>query len=284
MARTTNITFGQVAQIADAMKAAGTRPTARAVRERIGSGSMGTIHKLLQQWTGKASEADEDQSPELPSSIASALMDFVSTQVAEACEPLNEELAAAREAADALAEDNERQTIAYQEQGRDLIASLENLAAARANLEQTKSVLADHESEVFKLRQQVSDLLRELDRSQRQTEMFASYQPELAQAKTALASSEAARIEAERSAAVLSAQLVAKSEKADELEARLKTAETLVSAKDGELKQANNHYQACAARLEAAAREVESLRKKPASTKIVTPKKTATVKKTDGNS
>lgn len=35
MARTSNITFGQVAQIADAMKAAGNRPTARAVRERI---------------------------------------------------------------------------------------------------------------------------------------------------------------------------------------------------------------------------------------------------------
>jgi len=50
------------------------------------------------------------------------------------------------------------------------------------------------------------------------------------------------------------------------------------------LKQANNHYQACAARLEAAAREIESLRKKPASTKIAAPKKTATVKKTDGNS
>ena len=33
MARTTNITFGQVAAIADAMKAAGTRPTARAVRD-----------------------------------------------------------------------------------------------------------------------------------------------------------------------------------------------------------------------------------------------------------
>jgi len=50
------------------------------------------------------------------------------------------------------------------------------------------------------------------------------------------------------------------------------------------LKQANNHYQACAARLEAAAREIESLRKKPASTKIAAPKKTATAKKTDGNS
>lgn len=109
MARTSNITFGQVAQIADAMKAAGNRPTARAVRERIGSGSMGTIHKLLQQWQGKGSEADEEtEAAELPNHIQSALMDFIGTEIATACEPLNEELQVAKSDLEEIALDNER--------------------------------------------------------------------------------------------------------------------------------------------------------------------------------
>lgn len=180
MGRTTNITFGQVAAIADAMKAAGTRPTARAVRERIGTGSMGTIHKLLQQWAGKVAEADEeDDSPELPSSIASTLMDFVSTQVAEACEPLNEELQAAKDAANQIAEDNERMHLAFDEQGRELVNMLEQ---------------------------------------------------------------------------------------ANDLAERLKTCENRADRQTEELKHANNDYQVCAARLEAAAREIESLKAAKAKT------------------
>lgn len=261
MARTSNITFGQVAAIADAMKAAGTRPTARAVRERIGSGSMGTIHKLLQQWAGKVAEADdEDDSPELPSSIASTLMDFVSTQVAEACEPLNEELQAAKDAANQIAEDNERMHIAFDEQGRELVNMLEKFAASNATLEQTRAVLADHESEVFKLRAQVSELLLELDRSKRQTEMLASLQPDLVEAQNRLAEARNGREDAQRDAAVLGAQLAAKTEQANDLAERLKTCESRADRQTEELKQANNHYQACAARLEAATREIESLK------------------------
>lgn len=267
MARTSNITFGQVAAIADAMKAAGTRPTARAVRERIGSGSMGTIHKLLQQWAGKVAEADEeDDSPELPSSIASTLMDFVSTQVAEACEPLNEELQAAKDAANQIAEDNERMHLAFDEQGRELVIMLEKYAASNATLDQTRAVLADHESEVFKLRAQVSELLLELDRSKRQTEMLANLQPDLAKAQQHLAEARNGREDAQRDAAVLGAQLAAKTEQAYDLAERLKTCENRADRQSEELKHANNDYQACAARLEAAAREIESLKAAKAKT------------------
>lgn len=261
MARTTNITFGQVAAIADAMKAAGTRPTARAVRERIGTGSMGTIHKLLQQWAGKVAEADEeDDSPELPSSIASTLMDFVSTQIAEACEPLNEELQAAKDAANQIAEDNERMHQAFDEQDRELVNMLEKYAASNAKLDQTRAVLADHESEVFKLRAQVSELMLELDRSKRQTEMLTNLQPNLAKAQQDLAEARNGREDAQRDAAVLGAQLAAKTEQANDLAERLKTCENRANRQSEELKQENIHYLACAARLEAAARELESLK------------------------
>ena len=50
MGRDATITPDQVYAIADAIKAEGGKPTLRAVRERLGSGSMGTITKLLQGW------------------------------------------------------------------------------------------------------------------------------------------------------------------------------------------------------------------------------------------
>lgn len=108
MARTSNITFGQVAQIADAMKAAGTRPTARAVRERIGSGSMGTIHNLLKQWQGKGPSEDDEDKPDLPQHVTEAIMDFVQTMTAERIEDMADQLRDAQEAADDLARENER--------------------------------------------------------------------------------------------------------------------------------------------------------------------------------
>jgi chromosome segregation ATPase len=284
MARTSNITFAQVAQIADTMKAAGTRPTARAVRERIGSGSMGTIHKLLQQYAGKVAATDEEEdSPELPSSIASALMDFVSTQVAEACEPLNEELQAAKEAAEQIAEENERleRVIDRLTNERDEAQRNQSVSASLHRREQIEHEEA--KAELAKLRQQISELKLDLDRSQRQTEMLASYAPELDKAKKKLEESERFRINAEKAVAVMQAQLTAEMDKTEELKHRAGNAEAKAGSREAELKQANIQYQACAARLEAAAREIESLRK-PKAAAAAKPKAKPAPKKTDGNS
>lgn len=51
------------------------------------------------------------------------------------------------------------------------------------------------------------------------------------------------------------------------------------------MNQINNHYQACAARLEAAAREIESMRAKatPKPASKAAPKKTTAAKPTNGN-
>jgi len=51
MGREATISYEQVAAAADTMKAAGSKPTSRAIRERIGNiGSMGTINRHLQAW------------------------------------------------------------------------------------------------------------------------------------------------------------------------------------------------------------------------------------------
>ena len=286
MARTSNITFGQVAQIADAMKAAGNRPTARSIRERIGSGSMGTIHRLLQQWQGKASEQDEEtEAAELPQHIQTALMDFIGTEIATACEPINEELQGAKDAAEELAGENVRLEAVIERLQTERDNAERNQATSKALYDKTASELKDANAQLQIWADVIKNQEIELDRASRQLEMLASYAPELSQAKAALAEMQEKAAAAEKEAAVFGAQLAAKTEKADELDARLKSAESRANAATEEAKQANNHYQAMAARLEAAAREIESLRKPkptkaPAAAKATTRK---TEKPTNGN-
>ncbi|MBS1157778.1 MAG: mucin-associated surface protein [Proteobacteria bacterium] len=285
MARTSNITFGQVAAIADAMKAAGNRPTARAVRERIGSGSMGTIHKLLQQWTGKGAADDEEtETAELPTHIAKALMDFIGTEIATACEPINEELQQAKETAEQIAEENIRLEGVIDRLQRERDEIQNNYASLKGSIAEIRKEADEAKIQWKNLQASNTELLRDLDRAQRQLEIVTNLQPDLVKAQTALAESERFRINAEKEVAVVHAQLAAEVEKTKELRQRAGDAEAKANARETELKQANNHYQACAARLEAAAREIESLRKtkatpqpkaKPATAKKTTTKPTA---------
>ena len=52
MARPSTLTFEQVAAHADSLKANGIKPTARAIRGRVGTGSMATLLKTCN--SGKA--------------------------------------------------------------------------------------------------------------------------------------------------------------------------------------------------------------------------------------
>lgn len=281
MARTSNITFGQVAQIADAMKAAGNRPTARAVRERIGSGSMGTIHKLLQQWQGKGSEADEEtEAAELPNHIQSALMDLIGTEIATACEPINEELQTAKEEAEQIATENER-----------LENIIERLTTERDEAQRNQAISAslhrreqiEHEeakAELAKLRKTINELGRDLDRSERNAELFAALPLELSmlkQAHEALAN-DFAKANTER--AVLSAQLNAAAERGDDLAARLANAEKRNAAQEVELKTAGTTAQRATAELSAIARELAEVKNNGATPKVIkSAAKKTTVKK-----
>lgn len=281
MARTSNITFGQVAQIADAMKAAGNRPTARAVRERIGSGSMGTIHKLLQQWQGKGSEADEEtEAAELPNHIQSALMDFIGTEIATACEPLNEELQVAKSDLEEIALDNERLNRAYDQQCADVEHLMSELGNAKGQLMTIKDEFAEVKSEKEHLQATVNVQLREIDNLLRQRELFAALPHELAMLKQTHESLANDYAQANTERAVLSAQLNAAAERGDDLAARLANAEKRNAAQEIELKTASTTAQRATAELSAIARELVEVKNNATTPKIVksTAKKT-TVKK-----
>ena len=275
MARTTQITFSQVAQIADTMKAAGHRPTARALRERIGSGSMGTIHKLLQQYNGSASE--ERDVADLPDSIATALMDFLQTEVATACEPIQALLQESKEAAEALASENERLERLMQslyaeiEDGQRLLAEekgenkamAEQLAITRNDFDQARRKLDSASIENGRQAEELHRLRDIADQAETTRQLAEQYS--------------AAKQEAEKREAVMAAKLDAAIERASDRTARAEAAEKRAEATATEARTANQHYQACSARLEEAARTIDELKKKnqPATTKVTKPKTTA---------
>ena len=84
MGRESTITYDQVALIAEAMIAAGIKPTSRTVRERLGNtGSMGTINRLISEW--KASQARQATfSSALPASVQSGILDFMEQEFSRA--------------------------------------------------------------------------------------------------------------------------------------------------------------------------------------------------------
>jgi chromosome segregation ATPase len=96
----------------------------------------------------------------------------------------------------------------------------------------------------------------------------------LTKAREELAECKTARNDAEQRAAVAIAKLEASTAAAADLRQRLDKSEALANATSAEAKTANQHYQACAARLEDAAREIENLK----SHKVKTATKTTPAK------
>jgi len=76
MAREATITQEQVNAAADAIRASGAKPTARAIRDQLGSGSMATVLKFLQVWqAGQVKPAAQDVT--LPPALTRRLVDFI---------------------------------------------------------------------------------------------------------------------------------------------------------------------------------------------------------------
>ena len=84
MGREATISYEQVAAAADTMKATGSKPTSRAIRERIGNiGSMGTINRHLQAWRA-GQERQIASTLSLPAALQRSILDFMGQELAAA--------------------------------------------------------------------------------------------------------------------------------------------------------------------------------------------------------
>lgn len=130
MPREATITYDQVVRYAEAIKADGGKPTPRLIRDRHGSGSFGTIHKLFQQWESTQVLAIE-AALSLPPSVHRAILEFVRNELSTGRADLEGRLSQVAICAEDLASENGRQATQIEEQ----LNTIETLRGEKSALE-----------------------------------------------------------------------------------------------------------------------------------------------------
>lgn len=168
MAREANITQEQVNAVADQLRGAGIKPTVRAVRDKLGTGSNATVMKLLESW--KATQVKVAEVPvTLPVSLQRALVDYLAQAVAEQKAELGAELAEQKQVNADLAVENERQA--------------DDIEAVRAELEAMRT---ERDSLLGRMVQQEADLRLVRGEVEQERAAAESVRTELAKAQLRL--------------------------------------------------------------------------------------------------
>ena len=219
MPREASITYEQVAAIADRIKAAGGKPTPRQIRERHGSGSLGTIHKLFQRWEGGHPISTEAGSA-LPPALQRAILDFVMQERATARADLDAKLSDLQAAADELAAESERQTDHIQTLENALQASQEEKAALAGRIEQMETDRSAARDEAARERQAAEATRTELAKAQVRLDAMPILERENERLRSAVDAERAARTDAERVAAIAEAKAAGLAERLADAQAR----------------------------------------------------------------
>lgn len=253
MARS-GISYEQVQQAANALVAAGKNPTIAAVREALGTGSAGTIHRFLTQYREAAPVAAKP-ARDVPEGLQAALVAEIDRAAAGARAEVEEKLIQTRQEADTLSADLEAM-----EAERDALAeqvaalTTERDALAGQSQEQTREI--ERQAGDIERERQAAEAARvEIAKGQIRVEDQAAkldaQSAELSDLKTGLSASEKARQEAERSAAVTVARLEAATVAGADLRERM----TRLEARGEKAEQVGQ------ARIEAVERDLTAARK-----------------------
>lgn len=254
MAREATITKERVNEVADRIRAAGAKPTARAVREELGSGSMATVLKHLQVW--QAGQVRQAEAPvTLPPGLQRALVDFIGQEVATAKLSLEADLVVAQQANADLITESERQAAALD----DAEQSLDGLRSERdALLGRLGQLTADLEASqaVGEAQRQAAENARtELAKQQLRLEGLPKLEAEIERLRGALDAERASRVAAEQTAAVAAAKLEKTEGQVVDLEKRLGRAEDEARAANQTATSLREQAQALQASFEVAVRD-----------------------------
>ena len=224
MAREATITQEQINAAADAIRASGTKPTARAVREAVGGGSMATVLKLLQIWQGGRVRVVEDPVV-LPAGLQRALVDFIGQEVAGAKADLQSELIVTQQANSDLIAESERQASTIELQAAALESAQAEKAVLAGRLAQVESDLVRANDDIAQERNAAELARTELAKAQLRLEALPRIEAEADRLRSELEAERTAKVAAEQAAAVALARLEA-------AERALKTAEAAADKAD----------------------------------------------------
>lgn len=208
MVRPTSITQEQVNAIADTLRTNAIKPTARALREQLGSGSMATVVKMLQVWHSNQPRV-EDSVPTLPPALQRVLIDFISQEITCSRNELQSELAAIQQINQDLIAESERQ----EHMITDLTEAHELLLAEKSTLMgrlgQMDAELRTLRDDATSERNAAEHARTELAKTLLRLEPMPKIEKSLEELQKKLQQESGAKIAAEKQAAVLDAKLEA---------------------------------------------------------------------------
>ena len=220
MAREATITQEQVNAAADAIRASGTKPTARAVREAVGGGSMATVLKLLQVWQSGQVRVEEGPVV-LPAGLQRALVDFIGQEVASAKTDLQSDLVVAQQANSDLIAESERQASTIELQAENLETLQAEKAELAGRLAQVESDLARATDDIANERQASEHARTELAKAELRLEALPRIEAEADRLRGELAGERTAKVAAEQAAAVAAEKVAGLLARLDDGQARM---------------------------------------------------------------
>lgn len=206
MGRESVITQEEVNVVADQLRATGAKPTARAVREALGGGSMATVLKHLQVWQGRQVRPPETQAV-LPVGLQRALVDFIAQEVASAKVTLETDLVTAQQANQDLIAESERLAAALEREQSAVEALQAEKAELSGRLGQLTKDLDDVRAEAAAQREAAEHARTEKAKLELRLEGVPRLEAEIERLKAALESERSAKVVAEQEAAVSQARL-----------------------------------------------------------------------------
>ena len=257
MTREATISQEQVNAAADSIRATGSKPTARAIREALGVGSMATVLKFLQTWQSHQMQATETPIT-LPTGLQRSLVDWISQEVSNAKADLQSELIAAQQANGDLIAESERQTSTIELQAEALETAQAESATLAGRLEQVKSNLARAQDDVNGERQAAELARTELAKAQLRLEALPRIEAEADRLRAELGRISAEKVAAEQAAAVAAAKLEAMTDRATKAEAATEKAEKQATSLQQELSTARVQVQSQQVALNGATREIDN--------------------------
>lgn len=229
MGRESAITQEEVNAVADQLRATGVKPTARAVREALGVGSMATVLKFLQVWQSRQARPPETQAS-FPLGLQRALLDFIAQEVAGARATLEADLVSAQQANQDLIAESERQAAALEREQ----AVVDGLTAERAEMSGRLSELGQSlesaKADAVAQREAAEHARTEKAKIELRLEGVPRLEAEVERLRALVDAERTARVAAEQQAAVALAKLEITESHSADLAARLAKAETRLDA------------------------------------------------------
>lgn len=206
MVREASITQEQVNAAANALRAAGTKPSVRAVRKESGDiGSPATVLRMLNEWKGNQVKVPEVPLA-LPAPMQRVLADHLAQLVAEGKVELSAELAEQQLNTD-LGMENERLHSQVEELHAELAACQSERDSLTGRAEQQDADLQVARAEAEQERNAAASVSTDLAKALLRLEALPRLEDDLKAARAAVEKERADRVTAEQASAVATARL-----------------------------------------------------------------------------